>query len=182
MHNLPNLITLIRLALVPAVAYALLVRAYGVALPLFLAAAVSDTADGYIARRFHVTSRLGATLDPIADKLNMLVATLALAWQGLVPVWLAAAIVSRDVIIVVGALAYRAAIGNLEIAPTWLSKINTVIEFTLLLIVMAGAADWIDVEGWIVAAFALTAATVVASGLQYVWLWGRKAWREGHSR
>jgi cardiolipin synthase len=182
MHNLPNLITLMRLALVPAVTYALLVRAYGVALPLFLAAAVSDSADGYLARRFHVTSRFGATLDPIADKLNMLTATLVLAWQEFVPLWLAAAIVSRDVVIVVGALAYRAAVGNLEIAPTWLSKLNTVIEFALLLIVMAGAADWIDVEGWIVAGFALTGATVVASGVQYVWLWGRKAWREVRSR
>lgn len=182
MRNLPNLITLLRLALVPAVAYALLVRAYGVALPLFLAAALSDTADGYIARRFHVTSRLGALLDPIADKLNMLAATLVLAWQGLVPLWLAVAIVLRDVVIVAGALAYRAALGNLEIAPTWLSKINTVVEFALLLIVMAAAAGWIDPGRWIGAAFVLTGATVVASGAQYVWLWGRKAWTEVRSR
>ncbi len=182
MHTIPNLITFLRLALVPALAYALLLHAYDVALPLFLAAALSDTADGYIARRFHVTSRLGATLDPIADKLNMLVATLALAWQELVPLWLAGAIVTRDVVIVAGALAYRAALGHLEIAPTWLSKFNTVIEFALLLVVMAGAADWIDVRAWIVGAFALTGATVIASGVQYVWLWGRKAWREVGSR
>jgi len=182
MHHLPNLITLVRLALVPALAYALLSHAYHVALPLFLAAALSDTADGYIARRYHATSRLGATLDPIADKLNMLVATLALAWQELVPLWLAGAIVLRDVVIVTGALAYRATVGHLEIAPTWLSKINTVIEFTLLLVVMAGATGWIDVRGWIGAAFVLAGATVIASGVQYVWLWGRKAWREVRSR
>jgi cardiolipin synthase len=182
MRHLPNLITFLRLALVPAVAYALFVRAYDAALPLFLVAALSDTADGYIARRFHVTSRLGAALDPIADKLSMLAATLVLAWQELVPLWLAAAIVVRDVVIVVGALAYRAALGHLDIAPTLLSKLNTVVEFTLLLVVMAGAAGWIDVDRWIGPAFALTGVTVIGSGVQYVWLWGRKAWRQIRSR
>ena len=62
-------------------AYYLADEAYEIALPIFLVAALSDLADGYIARRFKLVSRLGATLDPIADKLNMLVATLLLAWQ-----------------------------------------------------------------------------------------------------
>lgn len=182
MRSLPNLITLLRLALVPVVAYMLATSAYGVALPIFLVAALSDAADGYIARRFNVRSRLGATLDPIADKLNMLVTTLLLAWQGLLPLWLAVAIVARDVVIVAGAIAYRAALGHLEIAPTWLSKINTVMEFALLLVVMAAAAGWIDVDAWIAIAFAATGATVIASGIEYVALWGWKAVREMRSR
>ncbi len=179
---LPNLITFVRLALIPVVAYALATHAYALALPIFLVAALSDAADGYIARRFNLTSRLGAALDPIADKLNVLTATLLLAWQGLLPIWLAAAIVLRDVVIVAGALAYRARLGHLEIAPTWLSKINTVIEFAILLLVMAAAAGWIDAGNWIAIAFVITGTTVVASGVQYVWLWGRKALRETRSR
>jgi cardiolipin synthase len=167
---------------VPLVAYALFERAYGIALALFLLAAVSDGVDGFIARRFSLTSRLGAALDPVADKLVMLVATLALAWEELLPMWLAVAIVARDAIIVGGALAYRAAFGRIRIAPTRLSKLNTAIEFALLALVMAGAAQWIRVDRWIGAAFAVTGASVIASGVQYVLLWGRKALRKAAQR
>ena len=180
--TLPNVITLVRIALIPAVAYALATHAYRVALPVFLVAALSDAADGYIARRFGMTSRLGAALDPIADKLNMLAATVVLAWQGLLPMWLAALIIGRDVVIVAGAVAYRSALGRLDIAPTRLSKLNTVIEFALLLVVMASAARWIDASDVLPVAFAITGASVVASGAQYVLLWGRKALREVRSR
>src|SRR2546423_11431214 len=89
MLNVPNIITLIRLGLVPAMAYYLLDEAYEIALPIFLMAALSDLADGYIARRFKLVSTFGATLDPIADKLSMLVATVLFAWQTLLPLWLA---------------------------------------------------------------------------------------------
>jgi cardiolipin synthase len=180
--TLPNVITLARLALIPVVGYALATHAYRVALPIFLLAALSDAADGYIARRFAMTSRLGATLDPIADKLNMLAATIVLAWQELMPMWLAALIIGRDVVIVAGAIAYRTALGHLDIAPTRLSKLNTVIEFALLLVVMASAAHWIDAGDMLSFAFAITGASVVASGAQYVWLWGRKALRELRAR
>jgi cardiolipin synthase len=165
---------------VPLVAYALVERAYGVALALFLLAAVSDGVDGFIARRFALTSRLGAALDPVADKLVMLVATLALAWEELLPMWLAVAIVARDAVIVAGALAYRATFGRIRIAPTRLSKINTAIEFALLALVMAGAAEsvGVSVSGWIGVAFVVAGVTVIASGLQYVLLWGRKALRQ----
>jgi cardiolipin synthase (CMP-forming) len=175
MHNVPNVITLIRLGLVPVMAYYLADEAYEIALPIFLVAALSDFADGYIARRFKLVSTFGAALDPIADKLNMLVATVLLAWEMLLPIWLAIAIVARDVVIVVGALAYRLAIGRLDVAPTWFSKVNTFIEFTVLLLVMAAAAGWIETGAWMPTVFLVVFTTVVASGVQYVWVWGRKA-------
>lgn len=178
MINVPNVITLARLALVPVIAYLLWRGAYGPALIVFSSAALSDLLDGMIARRFDQRSALGAALDPVADKLSMFVATVVLAWQALLPLWLAAAIVLRDVVIVAGALAYRAAIGRVEIAPTMLSKVNTFIEFGVLLSVMASAAAWIDAAAWLEPLFVLVFATVVASGLQYVWVWGRKAARD----
>lgn len=178
MLSLPNLITVVRLALVPVTGYFLLVDEYGLALIVFFTAAVTDLIDGFIARRFELASALGATLDPIADKLNMFVATVLLAWQGLLPMWLATAIVLRDVVIVAGALAYRFTLGHVEITPTLLSKVNTFIEFGVLLAVMAGAARWIDTDRWLAAAFMLVFATVIASGVQYVWIWGWKAVRE----
>ena len=182
MLNVPNVITLIRLGLVPAMAYYLVDEAYQIALPIFLAAALSDVADGYIARRFKLVSTFGATLDPIADKLSMLVATVLLAWHTLLPLWLAVAIVARDVIIVVGAIAFLLARGQLKIAPTRLSKVNTFIEFAVLLLVMAAAANWIETGAWMPTLFLVVFITVVASGVQYVWLWGRKAVIERRAR
>src|SRR5262249_13750346 len=98
--NVPNALTILRLGLIPVTAYFLFIEAYAAALATFLTAALTDFADGYIARHWKITSKVGAALDPIADKLNMLVATLLLAWQSLLPVWLAVAIVLRDVLIV----------------------------------------------------------------------------------
>jgi len=178
MFSLPNLLTLIRLALVPMMGYFLLGGEYGLALIVFLIAAVTDLVDGVIARHFNLASALGATLDPVADKLNMFVATLLLYWNGLVPIWLAIAIVLRDVVIIAGALAYRFTLGRVEMAPTSLSKANTFIEFAVLLAVMASAARWIESDRWLPIAFVLVFATVIASGLQYVWVWGRKAIRD----
>ena len=78
MLNVPNVITLVRLALVPVTAWLLWQHAYGPALVVFLSAAISDFLDGIIARRFDQASVFGATLDPVADKLNMFVATVML--------------------------------------------------------------------------------------------------------
>jgi len=175
MLNVPNAITVARLILVPVTAYFLIIGAYGIALIVFLTAAVTDLIDGFIARTFRITSTLGATLDPIADKLNMFVATVLLAWQGLMPIWLAIAIVARDIVIVGGALAYRLAVGHVEMVPTKLPKVNTFIEFSALLLVMATAAGVVEIGAWLSAVFLLVLATVLASGGQYVWVWGRKA-------
>jgi cardiolipin synthase len=165
----------VRLALVPVTAWLLWEGRYGPALIVFLIAAVSDFLDGAIARTFNLSSDFGAAMDPIADKLNMFVATVVLAWQGLLPLWLAITIVLRDVIIVAGAVAYRLSAGHITIAPTMLSKVNTVIEFSVLLLVMASAAAWVDAGAWLPVVFMVVFATVVASGAHYVWVWGWKA-------
>jgi len=178
MRYVPNLITLLRLGLVPVMAYFAWSGHYAIALPIFLVAALTDFVDGYIARRFQLVSKLGALLDPIADKLNMFVATAVLAWQGQIPVWLAVAIIGRDVVIVVGAVLLRIARGHLDIKPTRLSKVNTAIEFAVLLLVMAAAAGWIDPTAWMPPLFVVVFATATASGIQYVWRGSRMALAE----
>jgi cardiolipin synthase len=112
------------------------------------------------------------------DKLNMFAATVVLAWQSRIPLWLAVAIIGRDVVIVGGALAYRVVRGHLDIKPTRLSKLNTAIEFAVLLLVMAAAAGWIDATAWMPPLFVVTFVTVMASGIQYVSRWGRMAFAE----
>ena len=135
--------------------------------------------DGYVARRFAVVTSLGAFLDPVADKLNMLVATVGLAWQGHIPMWLAIAIVGRDVVIVCGAIAYRLVRGHLTMNPTFLGKANTFIEFAVLLIALAVAAGGSWRGPWLDVLFVVVLATVLASGAHYVWLYGRSAMEVG---
>jgi cardiolipin synthase len=174
-HNVPNLITLMRVLLVPLMAACVLGEAYGAATAVFLVAALSDLVDGYLARRFNLVSRLGAVLDPIADKLNMFVATVLLAWQGLLPMWLAAAIVGRDVAIVAGVLWYRVAGKELAMKPSLLSKANTAIEFAVLLLVLAAAARLIERGSWMSTLFVVVLIFVIASWAHYAWLWSRGA-------
>ena len=171
MLNVPNLITIVRLALVPLMAWCALTGAYPAAAAIFLIAALSDLADGFIARHYKMVSRLGALLDPIADKLNMFVATIVLAWQDLLPIWLAVAIVARDVAIVFGIVVYRLLGKKLEMKPSRLSKLNTFMEFAVLTLVFASAARWIDIDAWLPLLFGVVLVTVIASAADYTWVW-----------
>lgn len=175
MRHLPNLITALRFVLIPVLALLLLEQRYVPAFAVFLVQAISDFADGYLARRWGVRTRLGAIADPLADKLTMLTVTLVLAAQALVPAWLAVAIVVRDLVIVAGAVAFHFVVGRVDVAPTWLSKLNTVLEFGVLSALLADAAQAIEVTAWLPPLFILVMATIVGSGVQYVWVWSRKA-------
>lgn len=173
--NLPNLLTLLRLFLVPVLFYALMEGLHGWALAIFLLAGMSDGLDGWIARRFHQQTRLGAILDPIADKTLVVTAVITLTWLGYLPLWLTIAIISRDILIVGGAIGYQLLIGALDVKPTRLSKVNTAAQFALIVIVlMQGAGIW-QGKTLLHGLFGLVFATTVASGLQYVWIWGRRA-------
>ena len=112
----------------------------------------------------------------------MLAVTLVLASQALIPLWLAAAIVARDVVIVAGAVAFHFIVGRVEMAPSWLSKFNTVLEFGVLSALLADAARAIEVTALLPPLFVLVTATIVGSGVQYVWVWGRRAVRSKRER
>ena len=174
-RHVPNAFTVVRVVLIPVIGALLVEQRYVAALWTLLASALSDLIDGQVARRFNARTRFGAIADPVADKLTMLTVTLVLAWQGLLPLWLAAAIVLRDVVIVGGAVAYHRLIGPVEMSPTWLSKLNTVLEFTVLAAVLADAAGFVEIGVQLPVLFAMVFATVVASGAQYVWIWGRRS-------
>jgi cardiolipin synthase len=175
MKHLPNAITVLRAALIPWLAWLLLERDYATAFLLFVAQGLSDLADGWIARRFNYRSRFGAIADPLADKLTMLTVVVLLAMHGWLPWWFAVLVIGRDVLIVSGAAAYHFLIGVVEVAPTWISKLNTVLEFAFLACVLALAAGHVGEGAWFPALLWLTSATVIASGASYVLVWSRKA-------
>ena len=100
MHNLPNLISLMRLLLVPLTVWLILSNAYALAFATFLVAGISDGFDGFLARRFDWRTRLGAYLDPLADKALVVSVFVTLGLLKMIPAWLVIMVVSRDALIV----------------------------------------------------------------------------------
>ena len=176
--NLPNAITLLRLAAVPVVAWLILQQRWEAACWLFLAAAVSDGIDGLLARWLNQMTQLGAALDSVADKALGVVTLVLLTQVGAIPLWVTLAILLRDSIIVLGALSYRGMAGHLEIHPTWLGKTHMFAEFALLALVLADLAQVLKLDEWLTALFVTVFVIAVVSGVQYVWIWGAKAHRE----
>jgi len=172
---LPNAISLMRIALVPPTLLLVIDGEYGWALLLFWIAGASDGIDGYLAHRFDWGTRLGALLDPIADKLLVAGMFITLAYTGHIPVWLAAIVILRDVVIIGGATAYNFFVKPVQGEPTLISKINTVLQLMYLLFVLSRAAfEWPDkITLTILGASVLV--TVVISGVDYVLSWSRRA-------
>ena len=175
MRHIPNIISVIRILLVVPIAIALAHRQRETAIALFALAAISDAADGFLARRFGWQSELGGILDPIADKLLLATVFVTLSFLELVPLWLMVAAVARDVVIVAGAASYRFFIGPVAAHPSVVSKCNTLFQAAYILAVV-GRAEFAVPHAWVVLCLgALVFATVVVSGLDYVMVYGRRA-------
>lgn len=173
-RQIPNIITVFRVLLVPPVGWALLTAQYQLAFWLFFVAGFSDALDGFLARYFKWQSKFGATLDPIADKMLMIVTFYCMAWQNLIPWWLFLAIFLRDLIILGGAAAYQFVTRNLQMEPILLGKLNTFLQILLVLAVLTYWAYGLvsaELVRWLVLALLVS---TLASGAAYVWIWTRK--------
>src|ERR1700688_1676311 len=123
--NLPNLITLTRLLSVPLMIWLIVGEQYGVAFWVFIAAGASDALDGYIAKRFDCRTRLGALLDPAADKALLSSVYVALGVAGQLPNWLVILVVFCDVTIIGGFVLFQTIAVPRNFDPLYISKINT---------------------------------------------------------
>ena len=172
---LPNAISLLRIALVVPILLLILDGQFGWALILFFVAGFSDGLDGYLAVRFDWQSRLGGLLDPAADKLLITGMFVTLAWTGDIPVWLAAVVIMRDLVIVAGALVYNFFIKPVPGEPTRISKLNTALQMLFVLFVLSRAGfGWPD-KITITLLGAAVLVSVVISGVDYVWSWSKRA-------
>lgn len=178
MRHLPNLICLIRLALIWPILTALHTGEYRTALVLFVIAAASDGLDGYLAKRFNWTSELGKFLDPLADKLLLVTVFVEAAWLGLVPWWLAAAVVARDVMIGLGAVIFRLWFGPLHGRPTRFSKVNTAAQLLYVMVALLNAGLGVPPREVLAALALLTLLTTVLSGVHYLQIFTRRAWTQ----
>lgn len=172
-RHLPNAISLLRIALVPPVGWAILAHEPRLALGLIALAGFTDGLDGFLARHCGWQSLLGGILDAVADKLLLVTGFVLLAVEGLTPWWLAALVCGRDAVIATGALAWRLLIGPLRAEPSLVSKACTLLQILYLIGALAAAVGWpvpfLRALAWLVTALCL------ASGADYVWRWSRRA-------
>lgn len=181
-HHIPNLITSLRIVLVAPFLWLLLEARYGAALLLFAIAGISDALDGFLAKHYGWTSELGGILDPIADKLLLLGAILTLGWLNELPIWLVVLILARDILIVGGAISYHFVIAPFQAAPLMISKLNTLMQLSLVLAVIANHGIMPLSIQLLKILIGLTALTTAWSGVAYVWRWGHAAWRQYHHK
>lgn len=176
-RDIPNIISVARILLSFPLAYLLLQEQFGEALILYFVAGVSDALDGYLAKSRGWYSRLGSILDPLADKVLLLTTYIVLGWIGVLPLWLVLMVIGRDVVIVSGALTYHALYGSYDMAPTWISKINTTLQIVLGLAVVWSLGPMALPEPLLTGLVYAVAVATAVSGFDYVWTWGWKARR-----
>jgi cardiolipin synthase len=164
--GLANWLTILRILLIPVFVSLLVYRKPGPALVVFAVAALTDLLDGWTARRQGSQSRLGAFLDPLADKLLLTASFVTLTYLKVLPFWIAAVVLSRDVILVVGTLLVYMLGGRVHPRPTWAGKAATF--FQILTVLTGLAAPYLPLPFVPRGVLWLAAAFTVVSGLQYI--------------
>jgi cardiolipin synthase (CMP-forming) len=145
--NLPNLITMARILSVPLIVWTITSGHMLPAFLLFLAAGISDAVDGFLAKRFNMTSELGALLDPLADKALIVSIYVSLGISEALPRWVVILVVSRDILIVGGFLIALLMNRPMAVKPHPVSKLNTVAQIVLAGLVLASLGFKFD-AGW----------------------------------
>jgi cardiolipin synthase len=185
--TLPNALTVIRMVLIPVFVGALYYQRFGWALAIFVFAGATDGLDGLFARRFNQYSPLGQILDPIADKLLLVTSFVTLSMPSImepsalvqphprhlpVPFWVTAAVISRDIFIVVGAAAINVVTGFRRFRPSWLGKANTAVQIAAVVLVLV-AASFPPLRGYLPTVYTTVFACALISGVHYIF-WANK--------
>jgi cardiolipin synthase len=171
--NIPNVITLGRVILVPIVFWLLISGQMQAAFFAFFIAGLSDGVDGFLAKRYGWTTELGSYLDPLADKLLIVSIFLALGVRGALPVWLVIAVVSRDILIVIAVVLSWVLDRPVRIRPLAVSKANTLAQLLLATTVLADEGFALGLATARVVLVWLTAALTIISLAAYLRAWLR---------
>ena len=176
--NVPNVLTVIRILLVPVLVVALLEKTSGgdlLAAVVFVVASVTDAIDGYLARSRNWVTNFGKLMDPIADKLLIIAALIALVSLGRLEAWVAMVIIAREFAVTVLRVAVGAGQG-VVISANWFGKIKTALQVAMVLaLIIAGS----DPPAWVNALVYLTVAVTVLSGLEYFFGASRRRFEPG---
>ena len=171
--SIPNLITIARILLVPVVVWAIGSGEMLLAFLIFLAAGVSDAVDGFIAKRFNMTSEIGAYLDPLADKALIVSIYVSLGITEAIPRWLVILVVSRDIMIIGGVLLSWLVGNPIKVKPLLVSKLNTVAQIVYACLVLGSLGFHFDAQPFEAIIMGLVAALTLISVAFYVREWIR---------
>lgn len=169
--NLPNLISIGRLILVPFVIVMIAQEKWQLAFVAFVVAGLSDAVDGFIARRFDMRTELGAYIDPLADKALLVSIYATLSVVGVLPGWLVVLVIFRDVMIVMAVLLSWVLDNPVKIRPLFISKINTGAQIGLAALVLSTRAFGVDPGGLDDAMIYAVAGLTVLSAGAYLLTW-----------
>ncbi len=178
LRYLPNALTISRLVLALPLGLLILRQEFALALGVGLLAGITDALDGYSARKLGYLSQLGAALDPVADKLLILVSFFCMASVSLIDWSLAALVIGRDLVIVCGALCYRLLVGPFTFGATTLSKLNMAIQIGFCVLILSAQLLPIP-NSLVLLCSAAVVLAAIASGLDYVVTWSRLARQSG---
>ena len=167
--QVPNILSLLRIGMVPIVVVLLNDHLYESALFVFVIAGITDGVDGFIAKRFNAQSELGAMLDPMADKLLLVSTYIMLTMANHLPFWLLVLVIFRDVVIIGGYWMLWALGDQPKIIPSWVSKLNTLLQILLVIMVLVNLAGWLHMQWLIDFLIYSVCATTLVSGVDYVW-------------
>jgi cardiolipin synthase (CMP-forming) len=171
--SIPNLVTLGRILLVPVVVWAITAGEMRIAFALFLAAGITDAVDGFLAKRFGMSTELGAYLDPLADKAMLVSIYIALGIAEAIPRWLVILVVSRDIMIVSAVILSWLVDKPVRLKPHPVSKLNTVAQILLACVVLAALAFRLDAAIAVLVLTVLVTALTLLSVAFYVAEWVR---------
>lgn len=181
LRHIPNALTLTRLVLIAPFLVFIYQKEYINAFYTFILAGCTDGLDGWLARHFHWQSLFGSLSDPLADKLLIATSFISLALIGKLPWWLVILVFSRDLTISFGVLAwYWFVQRQLDFKPTLLSKINTVLQLTLLTLCLFELAFFKIAPYLLETLIILTTFTTAITYVDYVWVWGKRAYITTH--
>jgi cardiolipin synthase len=173
--QIPNALTTLRLILAIPILMLIVSENYTVVLWVAFIAGLSDGVDGWLARRLNAESRYGAIVDPLSDKALLISAYVAFAVVGLLPWWVAVTIVTRDVLIVCGALVYHGLFGRYEIAPSIWGKTSTSVQIVFVLMLLVHQVYPVFPPLVLQLGLGLVMLLVLVSGGHYIYTWGVKA-------
>jgi cardiolipin synthase len=181
--TVPNLLTVFRMALIPVFVSLLFYQQFLLALGAFVLAGVTDGLDGLLARRFQQQSPLGRILDPIADKLMLVTSFVVLSMKGVypapipshlpIPFWVTITVISRDVFILIGAVAINMVTGFRGFVPSLPGKISTVVQIVAVAVVMLSAQTRIGTGYYLPTIYAAVFAMALFSGIHYIFFVSR---------
>ena len=171
LRQAPNILSALRVVAAPIAAVLILDGIDVAALCVFVFAGLSDAADGYLAKRFALTSRFGAWLDPAADKLLMLASFVSLTMVGAVPLWLTVLVIGRDLAIVLGVGLARLLEAPLQVVPLTIGKASTVVQVVYVALVLLLLATGVSLPRLAFAGTVVVAIFALLSFFAYATVW-----------